>query len=65
MLWLIVISVIMFALSTEAAVVEMWGDKSFDIFEWVVTIIFSIEYGLRLYAGMISHTETLSSAATH
>lgn len=55
MLWLIVISVIIFALSTEETVVEMWGDASFDVFEWVVTVIFTVEYALRLYACVLLH----------
>jgi hypothetical protein len=52
MLWLIVVSVIMFALSTEETVTAAWGSKAFDVFEWFVTVIFTAEYVLRLYAGI-------------
>lgn len=53
MLWTIVIAVVMFALSTEETVVDMWGTSAFDVFEWVVTVLFTVEYALRIYAGML------------
>ena len=48
LLWLIIVSVITVAVESVAAVAEEYG-TALRVLEWLYTVVFTIEYGLRIY----------------